>query len=129
MFFFFFLYMCHHPTNEVIFAANRDVLVFVLCNKFTVWRDTRCHVCVCVTCRDSGIQTSHFPFSLPFSFSSSSCLALLSPSLPPYARSFSLPDCLPACQAADKHFPWICHSHLASIWFFSSEVIGSGGKH
>lgn len=62
----------------------------------------------------------NFPFlSLPSSFLLSYCVLGV----------FSLPDCLPACQGADKHFPWICHSHLASIWVFFNEVIGSGGKH
>lgn len=79
-------------------------------------------------------------FSYMFSLSWLSSLILLFP----HCRSSPLlsPPCLTTfwlAGAADKHFCWICHSHLASLCgvflslFFCNplpdEVIGSGGRH
>lgn len=64
-----------------------------------------------------------YPFSPPISFT------LLCSPLSPGAQTFSVPDCFSSCQEADKHFRWICHSHLASFLPPFNEVIGSRSRH
>lgn len=134
-------------SNFSEFCHRQRSSCFVLCSMFTVWRDSRCHVCACVgACHSqryghlnlTAVKTSLFLFSYIFLAFPFLCFPIpisyfpfvfLSPLTVCVEFLPAMPDCLPACQAADKHFPWICHSHLASIWFFSNEVIGSGGKH
>lgn len=107
------------PTPIMWWLPLVEMLFFVVFSMF---------VCVCVFARipyylylSMCLCVYPFPILVFLSYLFFSCCSIPSPPLSSPLLIFpllSLPNCVLACQAVDKQFCWICHSHLASICVF-----------
>lgn len=83
-----------------------------------MWKGSQVEKCGCCPDRSYSFLSSFTAFMKFLSFVSSLLVLLPFPSPPHFlTHTVCFTDWLPAHQAADKHFPWICHSHLASVCF------------